>query len=137
MAHKLSLNCQQLGVLGQINKVRAQFASHLQQHCLSWTACHLSVYLSGANLASYDFSTQANSVNWSLANLKNQFPNEEFYDDNTRKFFANLQAFETKIKEDAITNSKEWLGKPKMSMETVDALFTPVGLTKQSSCVGE
>jgi hypothetical protein len=55
-----------------------------------------------------------------------QFPNEEFYDDNTRKFFANLQAFETKIKEDAITNSKEWLGKPKMSMETVDALFTPM-----------
>jgi len=55
-----------------------------------------------------------------------QFPNEEYYDDNTRKFFANLQAFETKIKEDAITNSKEWLGKPKMSMETVDALFTPM-----------
>ena len=55
-----------------------------------------------------------------------QFPNEEFYDDNTRKFFENLQAFETKVKEDAITNSKEWLGKPKMSMETVDALFTPM-----------
>jgi hypothetical protein len=55
-----------------------------------------------------------------------QFPNEEFYDDNTRRFFDNLQRFETKIKEDAITNSKEWLGKPKMSMETIDALFTPL-----------
>ena len=30
------------------------------------------------------------------------------------------------MKEDAITNSKEWLGKPKMSMETIDALFTPM-----------
>ena len=55
-----------------------------------------------------------------------QFPNDEFYDENTRRFFANLQAFETKVKEDAITNSKEWLGKPKMSMETVEALFTPM-----------
>ena len=55
-----------------------------------------------------------------------QFPNEEFYDDNTRRFFDNLQRFETKIKEDAIANSKEWLGKPKMSMETIDALFTPL-----------
>ena len=55
-----------------------------------------------------------------------QFPNEEFYDENTRRFFDNLQRFESKVKEDAITNSKEWLGKPKMSMETVDALFTPM-----------
>lgn len=55
-----------------------------------------------------------------------QFPNEEFYDENTRRFFDNLQRFESKVKEDAITNSKEWLGKPKMSMETIDALFTPM-----------
>ena len=55
-----------------------------------------------------------------------QFPNEEFYDENTRRFFDNLQRFESKVKDDAITNSKEWLGKPKMSMETIDALFTPM-----------
>lgn len=55
-----------------------------------------------------------------------QFPNEEFYDENTRRFFDNMQRFESKVKEDAITNSKEWLGKPKMSMETIDALFTPM-----------
>ena len=55
-----------------------------------------------------------------------QFPNEEFYDENTRRFFDNLQRFESKVKEDAIVNSKEWLGKPKMSMETIDALFTPM-----------
>lgn len=55
-----------------------------------------------------------------------QFPNDEFYDENTRRFFDNLQRFESKVKEDAIANSKEWLGKPKMSMETIDALFTPM-----------
>jgi len=55
-----------------------------------------------------------------------QFPNEEFYDESTRRFFDNLQRFESKVKEDAIANSKEWLGKPKMSMETIDALFTPM-----------
>jgi hypothetical protein len=55
-----------------------------------------------------------------------QFPNEKFYNENTRRFFDNLQRFESKVKEDAIANSNEWFGKPKMSMETIDALFTPM-----------
>ena len=55
-----------------------------------------------------------------------QFPNEEFYDEPTRKFFNNIRDLEQKVKDDAITNSKEWFGKPKMSAETTDALFTPM-----------
>jgi len=31
-----------------------------------------------------------------------QFPNEEFYDENTRRFFDNLQRFESKVKEDGM-----------------------------------
>ncbi len=55
-----------------------------------------------------------------------QFPNEGFETPATKKFIANMAAFEKKIKEDAITNSKEWFSKPKMTADAVDALWTPV-----------
>ena len=55
-----------------------------------------------------------------------QFPKEEYTNDNAEAFLKNLKAFETKIKEDAIANSKDWFNKPKMSTEVVDALWTPM-----------
>jgi hypothetical protein len=55
-----------------------------------------------------------------------QFPNEGFETPATKKFITNMAAFEKKIKEDAITNSKEWFSKPKMTADAVDALWTPV-----------
>ncbi len=55
-----------------------------------------------------------------------QFPNEGFETPATKKFLENMLAFEKKIKEDAITNSKEWFSKPKMTADAVDALWTPV-----------
>ena len=55
-----------------------------------------------------------------------QFPNEGFETPATKKFLENMSAFEKKIKEDAITNSKEWFSKPKMTADAVDALWTPI-----------
>jgi hypothetical protein len=55
-----------------------------------------------------------------------QFPNEGFETPATKKFIANMAAFEKKIKEDAIANSKEWFSKPKMTADAIDALWTPV-----------
>ena len=55
-----------------------------------------------------------------------QFPNEGFDTPATKKFLENMSAFEKKIKEDAITNSKEWFSKPKMTSDAVDALWTPI-----------
>ena len=55
-----------------------------------------------------------------------QFPNEGFETPATKKFLENMTAFEKKIKEDAITNSKEWFSKPKMTSDAVDALWTPI-----------
>ena len=55
-----------------------------------------------------------------------QFPNDGFETPATKKFLANLAAFEKRIKEDAITNSKEWFSKPKMTSDAVDALWTPI-----------
>jgi len=55
-----------------------------------------------------------------------QFPNEGFETPAAKKFLANMMAFEKRIKEDAITNSKEWFSKPKMTADAVEALFTPI-----------
>ena len=55
-----------------------------------------------------------------------QFPNDGFETPATKKFLANIAAFEKRIKEDAIANSKEWFSKPKMTSDAVDALWTPI-----------
>ena len=53
-----------------------------------------------------------------------QFPNED--NSECLAFLKNMQELEKRIKEDAITNCKEWLGKPKMSLDAVDALWSPM-----------
>ena len=55
-----------------------------------------------------------------------QFPNEEYTTPEIKQFLENMISFEKKIKEDAITNSKEWMNKAKMTPDVVDALFTPI-----------
>ena len=53
-----------------------------------------------------------------------QFPSEEYNSAECAAFLKNMQEMETRIKTDAITNSKEWLNKSKMGAEAVDALWT-------------
>jgi len=53
-----------------------------------------------------------------------QFPSEEYNSPECVAFLKNMQEMETRIKTDAITNSKEWLNKSKMGAEAVDALWT-------------
>jgi len=53
-----------------------------------------------------------------------QFPNDEYNSDECSAFLKNMQELETRIKNDAIVNSKEWLNKSKMGAEAVDALWT-------------
>ncbi len=55
-----------------------------------------------------------------------QFPRDDWRTDATDKFLAAMIAFQDKIKSDAIANSKEWMNKPKMSPEVIDALFHPM-----------
>ena len=55
-----------------------------------------------------------------------QFPREDYSTPNTEKFLENMIAFENKMKQDAVANSKEWLNKTKVSAEVVDALWTPM-----------
>ena len=55
-----------------------------------------------------------------------QFPSDEYKTEDTDAFLRNLQALENKIKENALTYSKEWFGKVHKSSEVVDALWTPM-----------
>lgn len=55
-----------------------------------------------------------------------QFPGEEYQTEQTKNFLNAMVAFQDKIKADAVTNSKDWLNKAKMSPEVVEALFHPM-----------
>jgi len=55
-----------------------------------------------------------------------QFPNQEYDNPECAAFLKNMQELEKRIKDDAITNCKEWLNKPKMVAEAVEALWTPM-----------
>ena len=58
-------------------------------------------------------------------NMTLQFHNPEFEDNEEQsKFLENMIAFEDKLKEDAVNNSKEWFGKPKMTPDMVEVLFS-------------
>lgn len=65
-----------------------------------------------------------------------QFPSDEYKTPQVSKFFAVMQAFETKIKRDAIANSKEWFGKA-MSAEVINAIFNPVLSYSKNPATGE
>jgi len=66
-----------------------------------------------------------------------QFPSEEYKTDDTTAFLKNMQAFEAKIKEDALTNSKDWFGKVHKNAEVVDALYTPMLKYSKDKVTGE
>ena len=55
-----------------------------------------------------------------------QFPADEYNNPECIAFLKNMQAFEQKIKEDAVKYSKEWLNKSKMGSEAVEALWSPM-----------
>ena len=55
-----------------------------------------------------------------------QFPGDEYSTKAIEKFRTNFVDFEKKIKEDALTNQKEWFGKTNMKSETIDILWSPM-----------
>jgi hypothetical protein len=65
-----------------------------------------------------------------------QFPGDEYKTPQVSKFFAAIQAFEAKVKRDAITNSKEWFGKA-MSGEVINAIFNPMLSYSKNPQTGE
>ena len=55
-----------------------------------------------------------------------QFPQEEYSNADCDAFLQNMKSLEKKIKEDALTYSKDWFGKVHKSSDIIDELFTPM-----------
>jgi hypothetical protein len=55
-----------------------------------------------------------------------QFPRDEYQTEDNRKFLDAMVAFQKKLKQDAIVNSKEWFNKSTMVEAAIDALFHPM-----------
>jgi hypothetical protein len=71
-----------------------------------------SLYISTPLMLTWGVNEYTNEVNGSKTyNMALQFPNDEFNNPECIAFLKNMQEFEQKIKNDAITNCKEWLGK--------------------------
>jgi len=66
-----------------------------------------------------------------------QFPRDDYQTEENKKFLDAMIAFQNKLKNDAITNSKEWFNKPKMTPEVVDALFHPMLTYAKNKDTGE
>lgn len=66
-----------------------------------------------------------------------QFPQQDFRSEATDKFLKNMLDFQQKIKADAIVNSKDWLNKPRLTEEVVDALFHPMLKYSKDPVTGE
>ena len=66
-----------------------------------------------------------------------QFPTSEYQTEDTQSFLANMQAFEAKIKNDAIINSKEWFGKVHKNADVVEALYSPMLKYSKDKLTGE
>ena len=66
-----------------------------------------------------------------------QFPSGDYKTADATAFLENMIAFENKIKEDALVNSKEWFGKVHKSQEVVDALYSPMLKYPKDKSTGE
>lgn len=54
-----------------------------------------------------------------------QFPQEQYANENQRRFLDNMKEFEERILDEAVKNSKKWLN-GKKTLEVVKALWTPI-----------
>ena len=69
--------------------------------------------------------------------LSLQFPKDDYKTEATTEFLEHILAFQDQLKADAITHSKEWMNKSKMSPEVIDALFHPMVRYPKDPSTGE
>ena len=86
-----------------------------------------SLYISTPLMLTWGVNEYTNDVNGSKTyDMALQFPMDEFNNPECISFLKNMQAFEQKVKDDAVANSKDWLNKAKMGAEAIDALWSPM-----------
>lgn len=55
-----------------------------------------------------------------------QFPSADYSTPDLEKFLESMKNLENKVKEDALTYSKDWFGRQHKSIDIIDALFNPM-----------
>ena len=65
-----------------------------------------------------------------------QFPNKDYPNADCEAFLKSMRTLESKIKADALVNSKEWFGKA-MSGEVINAIFNPMLSYSKNPATGE
>jgi len=73
-----------------------------------------------------DFVDEKTGVGNGKFDMSLQFPSEEYKSEDTTRFLENMQAFQDKVKSDALVYSKEWFGKVHKSSDIIDELFSPM-----------
>ena len=66
-----------------------------------------------------------------------QFPKEDYATEATTQALAAIEAMEEQVKKDAITNSKVWFNKAKLTEGQVDVLFNPMLYYSKDKETGE
>jgi len=73
-----------------------------------------------------DFVDEKTGVGNGKFDMSLQFPSEEYKTEESSLFLKNMQAFQDKVKADALVYSKEWFGKVHKSADIIDELFSPM-----------
>jgi hypothetical protein len=84
-----------------------------------------------------DFTDPATGKGNGKFELSLQFPSEDYKTEDATLFLKNMMDLEKKIKDDALTYSKEWFGKVHRNSDVVDALYTPMLKYSKDRLTGE
>ena len=85
------------------------------------SSCNKSLYLETPEMTQWGVGDYEGNQKYEMSL---SFPSPDYATPETDAFLQALIDFETKIKEDAVTNAKEWFGKTKMTSDMVDVLFS-------------
>lgn len=84
-----------------------------------------------------DFVDEKTGLGDDKFSMSLQFPADEYSDPEVEAFLESMKGLESKIKNDALTNSKDWFGKVHKSADIIDALWTPMLKYSKDKATGE
>ena len=85
------------------------------------SSCNKSLYIETPEMTQWGVGDYEGNQKYEMSL---SFPSGDYATPQTDAFLQAIIDFETKIKEDAVTNAKEWFGKAKMTPDMVDVLFS-------------
>jgi hypothetical protein len=131
-----SFNAKDIGYTkSRINKAGGKSVGILNKYTKSGGR---QLYLSMPLMLTWGVNKRVDETNGRVSfDMSLQFPKDEYSTDQTRAVQAAFESMEEQIKKDAITNSKDWFNKPKLTDAQVDVLFNPMMYWSKDKETGE